>query len=490
MRHSVRRRGGGRRNRDRPTRKLEMRLISDASGIRLGAFQRRKPVCDRRNEIGRPRPGPEKEEALVKRPSLAIAVAASALVLAMGLVACGDDDDSTDTGGGGGGGVGEVVIGASLPLTGDLTDYGPPGEKAANLAISEIKKAGGQVTLETADNETTPQGAVQAARELLAKDASCISGAWASTDTIPTARSVTIPEEVPLISPASTAYDITELDDDGTVFRTSPTDNLQGPALANLIEESIGDANGKTVNVGARDDAYGTGFVEFFTKAWEDKGGTIGESVLYDPTQPSYNSEAQQIVSGNPDAFAIIDFPETFVKVGPALQRTGKWDSTKTFITDGLADDTLVAENAELMKGVRGTAPGTPAEGASSKAFDKAYTAAAPTDVKRQTFDAQTFDSVMLCYLGAVAAGSTNGPDIAAQLQDVSGPGGTKYSWTQLPEAIKALENGEDIDYVGASGELDLDDNGDPSVGTYDELIVKNGAFESTGQIQAEGLGG
>jgi branched-chain amino acid transport system substrate-binding protein len=341
------------------------------------------------------------------------------------------------------------------------------------------------VTLETADNETTPQGAVQAARELIAKDASCISGAWASTDTIPTARSVTVPEEIPLISPSSTSSDITGLDDDGLVSRTSPTDNIQAPALVTLMDEALGGVNGKTVNIGARDDSYGSGFVEFFTTAWEEQGGTIGESVLYDPTQPSYNSEAQQLTSGNFDALVIVDFPETFVKVGPALQRTGKYDPKTTFITDGLASDDLVAAEPELMTGVRGTAPGTPEEGAASKAFDKAYTAAAPKDVKRETFDAQTFDSVVLCYLAAVAAGSTDGAAIGEQVQAVSGPGGTKYAWTDLKGAIQALENGEDIDYVGAAGEIDLDANGDPGVGTYDELLAKGGAFTSTGQIEA-----
>jgi branched-chain amino acid transport system substrate-binding protein len=416
----------------------------------------------------------------------------SSIVLTGGLVACGDDDDEGDGGGGGDGGgqVGEVVIGASLPLTGDLTDYGPPGEKAANLAISEINKAGGQAKLEIADNETNPQGAVQAARELIAKDVSCISGAWASTDTIPTARSVTIPEEIPLISPASTAYDISKLEDNGLVARTSPTDNLQGPALANLVEKSLGGAQGKTVNIGARDDAYGSGFAEFFAAAWEEKGGTVGENLLYDPEQPSYNSEAQQLTSGNPDAFVIVDFPETFVKVGPALQRTGKWDPKKTFITDGLADDTLASENPDLMNGIRGTAPGTPEEGAASQAFDKAFKAAPPQDVERLTFDAQTFDSVMLCYLGALAAGSTEGQAIADELQNVSGPGGTKYDYTQLSEAIQALENGEDIDYVGAAGELDLDENGDPSVGIYDQYEIKGGALTPAGeQIPSEGLG-
>jgi branched-chain amino acid transport system substrate-binding protein len=424
----------------------------------------------------------------VKRHNLAaLATAVACLVLAGGLVACGDDDDDGDGGGGDGGPVGEVVIGASLPITGDLADYAPPGQKAAEMAIAEIKKAGGQATLEIADNQTNPEGAVQAARELIAKDASCIAGAWASTDTIPTARSVTIDEEIPLISPSSTSSDITNIEDNGFVARTVPADNLQGPALANLIEQSIGGAQGKTVNIGARDDAYGSGFVEFFTAAWEEKGGTIGESVLYDPDQPSYNSEAQQITSGNPDAFVIVDFPETFIKVGPALERTGNWDPAKTFITDGLASDDLATE--EFMQGIRGTAPGTPQEGATSVAFGELYEQSPPQDVERQTFDAQNFDAVMLCYLAAVAAGSTDGQAIADALQDVSGPGGKKFAWNQLPQAIQALENGEDIDYVGAAGEIDLDENGDPTVGVYDQYQIKGGAITPAGaQIDAQSL--
>ena len=59
---------------------------------------------------------------------------------------------------------------------------------------------------------------------------------------------------------------------------------------------------------------------------------------------------------------------------------------------------------------------------------------------------------MILCYLAAVAAGSTDGEEMAAELQDVSGPGGDKYTFEQLPDAIKALQNGDDIDYEGASG--------------------------------------
>jgi hypothetical protein len=54
---------------------------------------------------------------------------------------------------------------------------------------------------------------------------------------------------------------------------------------------------------------------------------------------------------------------------------------------------------------------------------------------------------------------------MADQLQDITGPPGTKYTWQQLPDAIKALQNGDDVDFVGAAGEIDLDDNGDPEKG-------------------------
>lgn len=425
----------------------------------------------------------------MKRPSFYLAAVVAALVLAAGLAACGDDDD--DGGGGGGGGTAklDLTIGNSVPLTGDLADFGPPGEKAAELAVDQInsanKSAGvdNTVTLVTEDNETNPQAAVQVARKMVDADgASCIAGAWASADSIPTARSVSIREGVLQISPASTSTELTSVEDDGLLNRVPPADNLQGPALVEFIARSIGGIEGKTISIGARNDAYGVGFSAAIEEAWKRDGGGEVRSVEYDPTQPSYNSEAQEILSGNPDAVAIIDFPETFVKVGPALERTGNFDTSKVFITDGLANGTLVEENADLMEGIRGTAPGTPAEGASSEAFDKLFTTAEPKNVERNVFDAQNFDAVILCYLSAVAAGSTDGTDMAAELQGVTGPPGKSYNWQQLPEAIKALQNGDDINYIGAAGEIDLDENGDPKVGVYDQFKITNGTIEPFGE--------
>ena len=67
---------------------------------------------------------------------------------------------------------------------------------------------------------------------------------------------------------------------------------------------------------------------------------------------------------------------------------------------------------------------------------------------------------------------------MARSCTDVSGPGGTKYTFEQLPDAIKALQNGEDIDYEGASGPIDLDEQGDPTAGVYDIYRYKGGKID------------
>jgi ABC-type branched-subunit amino acid transport system substrate-binding protein len=342
--------------------------------------------------------------------------------LSLGVVACGDDDDEGD--GGGGETSLELTIGDSVPLSGDLADFGPPGDKAAQIAVDEIDKAISEagvdhtVNLVTEDNcgGADQQCAVQAARKMVESDgASCIAGAWASADTIPTAESVAIPEQVLLISPASTSDEITGLDDDGLVNRTSPPDSFQGPTLSRyLVEKALGGAQNATVNIGARNDAYGTGLADTFSEAWEAAGGQVGEEVVYDIKLPNYDTEAEKIVSGNPDGIVIVDFPETFNKVGPALVRAG-FDPTIGFVTDGLISSDL-AEGAgeDAVNGLRGTAPGVPDDDQSAQAFDDLWNKSSiEPNVDRQTFDAQNFDAVVLCYLAAVAAGSTEGIDMA-----------------------------------------------------------------------------
>ena len=127
---------------------------------------------------------------------------------------------------------------------------------------------------------------------------------------------------------------------------------------------------GKTVNTASRNDSYGDALVSEFKEAYEALGGTVGKSSRTTRRPPALNSEAQQIVEGNPDGWVIIDYTGDVAKLGPALVRTGNWDPAKTFTGDGLRLATCRRMWAKRStEGIRGTAPGSP-ERAGLDGFD------------------------------------------------------------------------------------------------------------------------
>ncbi len=417
-----------------------------------------------------------------------LAIAGAATALSLGVAACGDDD-STSTTGGGSGTLDGLTVGALIPQTGDLSIFAPAGEKAATLAVEQanaaLEAAGSDATVEltVGDTETKPQATVQAANKLASDGATCFAGAWASADTIPAGQSVAAKQQIPLISPASTSPEITDLPDEGYVFRTAPSDALQGQVLADAVGETFG--TDATISVAARNDAYGEGIATQFSEAYTANGGQVNGPVLYDPEASSYDSEAAEIVKDNPDGYVIIDFEDPYGKVGAALVRTGEFDATKMYTADGLAFDKIPNTiPSDALDGANGTRPATPEDSDVAASFNTLYEDSSESPKERNTFDAQNFDAVSLCVLAAVAAGSSDGADIQAQIQNVASAPGDKYDYTNMSDAITALQNGDDIDFDGVSGPLDLDDNGDPTVATYEVFNYKNGKLVVDRQVE------
>jgi len=426
----------------------------------------------------------------VKRVAL-VALAIGLAGISFGAAACGSDDD--------GGAPAEakldLVVGSSLPLSGELEAFGPAGEKAGEIAVGQIEQAIRETDSDDAieivnkNNGSDPQIARGTARQMIQDDgATCLVGPWGVPDSAEVFESESSPEGVLQITPTSVGDELSDIDDpDGLLNFTSLPSGPQGSALAGYMEKQLGGAQGVGVNIGARSDAYGTGIADAFRSAWEDRGGTVGENVSYDPDQASYNADAKQITSGSPDAFVIVDLPDTYAKIGPALAQQDTWDATRTFVTDGLISGELPkAAGTEATEGIRGTAPGAPDKGEAAEAFDDLYRGTEPKDVVRQTFDAQTFDAVVLCFLAAVAAGSTDGTEMAVEVRDITGPPGEMFTWEELPEAIEALQNGDDIDYAGASGEIDMDEAGNPTAGVYDVYRYENGELELFDEVPVE----
>ena len=74
-------------------------------------------------------------------------------------------------------------------------------------------------------------------------------------------------------------------------------------------------------------------------------------------------------------------------------------------------------------------------------------------------------------------------------MRQISGPPGKKFTWLQLPEAIRALEAGKDIDYEGASGPIDMDKVGNPTAGYYDVYKFQNARLATYGLVSVPPTG-
>jgi branched-chain amino acid transport system substrate-binding protein len=457
------------------------------------------------------------------RRSIAIA---AALSLALGLSACGG-------GGGGGNDPGstqlDLVIGNSLPLSGISKDLGESGEKASDLAIDRIKQAVDAVDAEhtvravSEDQGNDPDAVKESATKLIEGDgASCLTGPWSSDALDETAQEVVIPSKVLQIVPVPTGADVADLNDHDLVNSTALPESVEGSALSKAIDQDLGGAQGNTANVASTNDTYGSTLSQDFIDDWQDKGGSLsgliglpspsstpapssaaatsndysggtsssteGTSSTYSgDTSSGFSQEAQNITTGSPDAIVLIDSLQGFAELAPDLSSSYSWDPAIAWGSDQLASPGLPGEvGSDVTDGMRSLAPGVPQDEAASTAFVDDFKSADPRDVKQAPLAAQEFDATVLCYLAAVAAGSTDGQKMADHLIDITAPGGDQFTWQQLPDAIKALEDGKDIDYMGASGPIDMDVHGDPTAGVFDVYQYSGDGLEVVGDVSVE----
>ena len=210
----------------------------------------------------------------------------------------------------------ELKIGNVMSFSGDLAPYGPPIDQGATIAVDLVNESLERVGLTdvsaeivaSEDDQTDAAPGVEAATKLVQADGvQVIIGALASTVSLAIAESVTVPNQIIQISPASTSALLTGLEDDGFLWRTPTPDTIQAQLLTKLMGEAFGaDA---TINVGARNDAYGAGLAEAFGKLWQEAGGTIGKTILWNPDAATFDTEAADLASENGTAGSSSTFP-------------------------------------------------------------------------------------------------------------------------------------------------------------------------------------
>ena len=320
-----------------------------------------------------------------------------------------------------------------------------------------------------------------AARALVnVENAVAIVGALASGVTIPVATSVTVPNERLQISGASTAPSITVLDDNDFLFRTAPSDAAQGVVLGRLAWEQ----GFRTVGVMYINNPYGEGLAERFEATYTALGGTIVGMVPHEDSQPTFTSELEKATSGGVDALIAISYPgQAEIYVRESLE--GGYADTFVFVDGTKSAEMNDAIGWDRLEGTLGTAPGS-VDSPQRDAFQSAYTAAYAVDLPVEPYLAETYDAVALIALAAAKAGTTtDSVAIRDALRSVANPEGEVVGpgVEGIRRALTLIAEGKEINYEGAAGAVDFDENGDV-FGPIEIWKIEGGEITSTGRFE------
>lgn len=366
-----------------------------------------------------------------------------------------------------------LLIGALSPATGALAATGRPVERAIFLAVEEINQVGGidgrKLAVLACDDGTSDNDLAERAATHLVEvgRVPAIVGPAASGTLIEVFSAVTHDAEVVLISPSATSPAISTLADDGLVWRTPPSDDLQGNAIAQYLLAEKAKENGiAKVAVINRNDTYGNALRTVIQNGWCAEA-SCAETTYFTKTyaDASLGSDLATAVQGleafGPDVTVLVGFLDDGVDfLNLAGTRAG---IRKRFIlTDGMKEAPLVTrvESAAVLEGILGTAPATP-DNPNTQTFELAYRA--KWNTAPSIFNAQAYDATYLLALAIAGAGrdaTPGGPDIARQLRRMTG--GTKVisvGPTDFGEGVRTLRAASDarIDFDGASGPLNFD---------------------------------
>ncbi|QEW00779.1 ABC transporter substrate-binding protein [Microbacterium caowuchunii] len=358
-----------------------------------------------------------------------------------------------------------LKIGTALPQTGNLAFLGPPEEAGVLFAQSQINDVSADtgLTLDVVfgDSGDTDNKAYETEiPRLLGENVSAIIGAASSGTSLQFIDQV-VGAGVIQFSPANTSDAFTTYEDNDLYFRTAPSDVLQGEVLGNLIAE---DGN-QTLGLLVLNDSYGTGLAKYITESFEAAGGEVVAAPTYNTGDTTFDAQISELLAADPDAIALITFEEVKT-ILPTL--FGAFPAEDLYFVDGNLAQFGEEFPAGSLTGAKGTFPGTNVDDLAAFTTDlnEFWVSEGNDELTEYTYGAESYDATILIALASLAAGSTEGAEIAAKLQEVSGGSGDGEKCTTYADCAEIILGGGTADYDGISGPITFDEVGDPTEAT------------------------
>jgi branched-chain amino acid transport system substrate-binding protein len=349
---------------------------------------------------------------------------------------------------------GDIAVGSLTPNTGGGGPFGP-NITAAHKRVAEAANAmggilGRQIRLYQENSETNPETAVRAAEKLISVNGvNAILGTWSSSVTLGVMPKCQTAGVIQMCT--SSSSDIPVADEKGLVFNFQPLSPIWGRAIGNLVK-ARGIENFALM-------ALNNDFTRSMMDAFVETVGAaaiINEPFYYNPQQSSYRSEVTQLIADNPQAVFVPSYVTDFTAVYKELFRQGY---------EGLVITTSLATGPEFKEAIGDAADGIvhgfPVPAINSPAYKEYLVEAGLEDTGsvQHPFGTAGRDQMTALLLAMEKSGATDGPTVAKAVWEVT-TGEGKTVVYNLADGLKALRAGEDINYNGASGSIEFDEEG------------------------------
>jgi branched-chain amino acid transport system substrate-binding protein len=374
---------------------------------------------------------------------------------------------------------GQLKIGVLLPSSGAGDTIGEPMIRAVAMAVRDINDAGGvfgrDVLYVAEDEGATSITAAKAFDNLMDAHVDAIVGPASSRIALSLIDRIK-QNQVLTCSPTATAIALSDPSDDGYFIRTIPSDALQASVLASQI---IATGYRSTTIVHPNDD-YGIRFANILQTDLEGASATVSLHP-YDPINPADVVQAAIATANEHTSTVAVLGDQTAAAMIVALKNLGVGaPTTHVFVDDGMRHPDVSSTSnipADALEGVTGASPSVDPQTEADKPdwYRTEFLGFAPE--MPIAFSAYAYDCTTLIALAANIAGTDNGTRMRQPAIDASWRGHTCRDYA---ECSTALGDKLDIDLNGASGDIDLDANGDPTIGQFDVFAIQGGRDVST----------
>lgn len=373
----------------------------------------------------------------------------------------------------------DVPIGMVLPFSGATGAYGPDMKKAAEMVVARINDAGGilggrKLRLYIEDSETNPTVGVAGTKKLLeVNKVEAVAGFWGSPIALAARPIILAANKVQMVSAAANA--ITEGDTKGLIWRFQAKSTQWGPAGAKIMK-TLGL---KKVALLAQQNPFVNAMIDPFKAEMAALGGTVTETVTYNPDQPSYRAEVEKAFGAEPDGVFCLSLLTDFSSIAKEVYKGGFKSKIVALSIGADAEGKFLANvGAEVAEGIHHLQPAPPLEAPSYKKFVKAM--GAPDDTVF-LFAGNAHDQVCTIALAMEKAKTQDAAVWTKAIPEVCNPPGEQVD--DVVAALEMVRAGKKIDFVGAGATCDFDDKGDQLNRSFLHQVIEKGKNKIIGTV-------